>query len=280
MRTADRVAQFPRPQRLGVNRERCESDDYPQKADEPHVGGRAPHESAVAVLPAAQERHEHAHPGQPPTAHRRGVAGSGAVRRPDPDTCHHICADRCRRHAAAAHHVVQLREHRGEHRHHPSHPPQRRRHADVEGGLRDGETDMLAGLIRDDERRLFEGIPGLSDLPGIGRVFAHSKTEVTQTDIILTLTPHIIRVLDVSEADLRAFRVGRDSVSAVTELPLPIELPRPAAPPQQPPAQQPPAQQTPGQPPPAQTPGTTTPPPGLPAPVEPIRPPTPPDPPR
>ena len=146
--------------------------------------------------------------------------------------------------------------------------------------LRDGETDMLAGLIRDDERRLFEGIPGLSDLPGIGRVFAHSKTEVTQTDIILTLTPHIIRVLDVSEADLRAFRVGRDSVSAVTELPLPIELPRPAAPPQQPPAQQPPAQQTPGQPPPAQTPGTTTPPPGLPAPVEPIRPPTPPDPPR
>jgi general secretion pathway protein D len=138
--------------------------------------------------------------------------------------------------------------------------------------LRDGETNMLAGLIRDDERRLFEGIPGLSDLPGIGRVFAHSKTEVTQTDIILTLTPHIIRVLDVSEADLRAFRVGRDSLSAVTELPLPIELPRPAAPPQQPPAQQPP-----GQPPPAQTPGTTTPPPGLPVPVEPIRPPTPPD---
>ena len=77
--------------------------------------------------------------------------------------------------------------------------------------LRDGETNMLAGLIRDDERRMLDGIPGLSDLPVVGRLFAHNKTETNQTDIILTLTPHIIRVLDVNEADLRAFRVGRDS---------------------------------------------------------------------
>lgn len=93
--------------------------------------------------------------------------------------------------------------------------------------LRDGETNMLAGLIRDDERRSLSGVPGLSDLPVIGRLFAHNRTETKQTDIILTLTPHIIRVLDVSEADLRAFRVGRDSVSPIAELPA-IEIPRPA----------------------------------------------------
>ena len=39
--------------------------------------------------------------------------------------------------------------------------------------LRDGETNMLAGLIRDDERRTLDGIPGLSDLPLIGRMFSH-----------------------------------------------------------------------------------------------------------
>ena len=80
--------------------------------------------------------------------------------------------------------------------------------------LRDGETNMLAGLIRDDERTSLEGIPGLSDLPVVGRLFAHTQKTTEQTDIILTLTPHIIRVLDLTEADLRPFRVGRDSLGA------------------------------------------------------------------
>ena len=93
--------------------------------------------------------------------------------------------------------------------------------------LKDGETNMLAGLIRDDERNSLEGIPGLSDVPLVGRLFAHNTKTTDQTDIILTLTPHILRVLDLTEADLRAFRIGRDSIAPVTEFPLPIEQPRP-----------------------------------------------------
>jgi general secretion pathway protein D len=85
--------------------------------------------------------------------------------------------------------------------------------------LRDGETNMLAGLIRDDERYQLDGIPGLSDLPMVGRLFAHNSKSVTETDVILTLTPHIIRVLDLNEADLRPFRVGHDSGAPVTEVP-------------------------------------------------------------
>jgi general secretion pathway protein D len=98
--------------------------------------------------------------------------------------------------------------------------------------LRDGETNMLAGLIRDDERTTLDGIPGLVDLPVVGHLFGHNTKTVNQTDIILTLTPHIIRVLDLSEADLRPFRVGRDSLAPITELPvLPLEPPRPQEPP-------------------------------------------------
>jgi general secretion pathway protein D len=97
--------------------------------------------------------------------------------------------------------------------------------------LRDGETNMLAGLIRDDERNTLEGVPGLSDIPLVGRLFAHNTKSTDQTDVILTLTPHIIRVLDLTEADLRAFRVGRDSLAPLAELP-PLEPPRP---PQEPP---------------------------------------------
>jgi general secretion pathway protein D len=94
--------------------------------------------------------------------------------------------------------------------------------------LRDGETNMLAGLIRDEEREALDGIPGLSDLPLVGHLFGHTTKTKNQTDIILTLTPHIIRVLDLNEADLRPFRVGRDSLAPIAELPLLPEPPRPA----------------------------------------------------
>jgi general secretion pathway protein D len=87
---------------------------------------------------------------------------------------------------------------------------------------------MLAGLIRDDERKSMSGIPGLSDIPVVGKLFSYSHTETLQSDIILTLTPHIVRVLDLNESDLRAFRVGRDSLAPISDLPLPVELPRPA----------------------------------------------------
>ena len=108
--------------------------------------------------------------------------------------------------------------------------------------LRDGETNMLAGLIRDDERQSLAGIPGLTDIPIVGRLFGHTQRTTEQSDIILTLTPHLIRVLDLTEADLRPFRIGRDSLAPLTDLPLPTEplrqelpAPTPAAPPAAPP---------------------------------------------
>jgi general secretion pathway protein D len=111
--------------------------------------------------------------------------------------------------------------------------------------LKDGETNMLAGLIRDDERRTLAGVPGLVDLPIVGRLFAANHRDSTQTDIVLMITPRIVRVLDLTEADLRAFRVGRDAGSGVIDFPLP-DRPAPAAapagvPPRDLPEGQPPA---------------------------------------
>jgi general secretion pathway protein D len=98
--------------------------------------------------------------------------------------------------------------------------------------LQDGETNLLAGLIRDDERRVLEGIPGLSDLPLVGRLFAHNRRQTQESDIVLTLTPRIVRVLDLDENDLRPFRVGRvtDAVGAI-DLPLVVDRPQPGLPP-------------------------------------------------
>lgn len=142
--------------------------------------------------------------------------------------------------------------------------------------LKDGETNMLAGLIRDDERRVREGIPGLSDIPGVGRLFGLSRNERSQTDVILMLTPHIVRVLDLTEEDLRSFRMGRDlgGVSGLGGTPaggVELPVPGPATPPVQgqPPAPSTPPQPvqpirppapTPQQPPPTPAPGQATPP--------------------
>jgi general secretion pathway protein D len=128
---------------------------------------------------------------------------------------------------------------------------------DTTNRLHDGETNLLAGLIRDEDRRLKSGIPGLSDIPAIGSLFAHNRREAHETDVVITLTPRIIRVLDLTEADLRTFRVGDSAGNAALDIVLPIPGALPPDPAQQPPPQQP------GQPVPQQ------PQPGAPAPVGP-----------
>ena len=80
--------------------------------------------------------------------------------------------------------------------------------------LRDGETNLLAGLIRDEERETLDGIPGLSRIPILGRLFGRSGTDTQETDIVLTLKPHIIRGLALDEDDLRPFRVGTNVATA------------------------------------------------------------------
>jgi general secretion pathway protein D len=110
--------------------------------------------------------------------------------------------------------------------------------------LKDGETNLLAGLIRDEERQVLRGVAGLSDLPWVGRLFAQTHREVQETDIVLTLTPRVIRVLDLTEDDLRPFRVG-DNTTTPLSLPVPVPLPAPAEreapaqPPARPPAEPP-----------------------------------------
>ena len=77
--------------------------------------------------------------------------------------------------------------------------------------LRDGETNFLAGLIRTDELRGETGIPGLSDIPVLGRLFSRKNTDIRHTDIVLTLTPHIIRRADVTAEDLLPIWVGTET---------------------------------------------------------------------
>lgn len=96
--------------------------------------------------------------------------------------------------------------------------------------LKDGETNMLAGLIRDEERTSLASIPGLGDIPVLGRLFGYTHKETQETDIILTLTPRIVRVLNLTAEDLQPFKVGRDGgntplIDIAPPLPMPVPLP-------------------------------------------------------
>jgi general secretion pathway protein D len=77
--------------------------------------------------------------------------------------------------------------------------------------LKDGETNFLAGLYRTDKQQTKTMIPFLSDIPVLGRLFTNNNTDAKTTDLVLTLTPHIIRIPDVTEEDVTPYYVGTDT---------------------------------------------------------------------
>jgi general secretion pathway protein D len=74
--------------------------------------------------------------------------------------------------------------------------------------LKDGETNFLAGLIQSNKIRSATKTPLLGDLPLIGRLFTDEHTEQSRTDLVLTMTPHIIRIPDITDEDLAPMWVG------------------------------------------------------------------------
>lgn len=70
--------------------------------------------------------------------------------------------------------------------------------------LHDGETQLLAGLISSDEQRNTAGLPGLADIPILGRLFSDQTNSTSKTELVLSITPHIIRSqphLDAAESE-------------------------------------------------------------------------------
>ena len=76
--------------------------------------------------------------------------------------------------------------------------------------LRDGETNLLAGLIQHTSSDTISGIAGLMDIPGLRRVFSGNTMEDRETEIVMTLTPRIVRIPDITEDDLATLWVGTE----------------------------------------------------------------------
>ena len=110
--------------------------------------------------------------------------------------------------------------------------------------LRDGESHLIAGLLQDDERKSMTGMPGLLSVPVLKYLFAASDDTIAQTDIVMLLTPRIIRTHEFSARDLSPIYVGTNQNFGLTGPPPLIAPPAPVDEP--PPGTTPPAPPAPG----------------------------------
>lgn len=77
--------------------------------------------------------------------------------------------------------------------------------------LKNGETQVLAGLISNEERNSANKLPGLGDLPLIGRLFASNRDSSSKTEIVLLITPHIVRSLAPPQVAEPALAAGTET---------------------------------------------------------------------
>lgn len=96
--------------------------------------------------------------------------------------------------------------------------------------LRDGESNLLAGLLREDERRSLNGFPGAIRLPILRQLFSNNDQTVGSTDIVMLLTPHILRAPEITEADLKPIYIGSQGNLGLNGPPPLIGQPQQAAP--------------------------------------------------
>lgn len=79
--------------------------------------------------------------------------------------------------------------------------------------LRDGESQVLAGLISDEDRSTRNKLPGMGELPVLGRLFGQHADNTSKTEIVLSITPRIVRGLQTPHADHQTLETGTENPS-------------------------------------------------------------------
>jgi general secretion pathway protein D len=92
------------------------------------------------------------------------------------------------------------------------------RSAETMLNVRNGETIVLGGLLQEEDRRTKVTIPWLGDIPFFGDLISSFKTQRVTTEVILTLTPHIVQPMRPPGLQTQAFWSGTESVYATSPL--------------------------------------------------------------
>ncbi len=92
------------------------------------------------------------------------------------------------------------------------------RNAQTSLRLHDGETQVLAGLVRNDEGASGNKIPGLGDIPGLGRLFGSNRNDKSQSELVLSITPRIVRNLPYQSPSDMEFPTGTETSMQIRNL--------------------------------------------------------------
>jgi hypothetical protein len=87
----------------------------------------------------------------------------------------------------------------------PGRPDLGKREIKTSARLRDGETAIFGGLLKDEEQKSLQGIWGLSDIPLLGRLFGNTRNNKAKTDVILTIRAVLVRKPVITEQDMAPF---------------------------------------------------------------------------
>jgi general secretion pathway protein D len=68
--------------------------------------------------------------------------------------------------------------------------------------LKEGETNIVGGFIKDEGRDKLDGLPVVAKIPILGKLFGSSQKTITQTDLIFAITPRIIRTMEMKPFDV------------------------------------------------------------------------------
>lgn len=96
--------------------------------------------------------------------------------------------------------------------------------------LKDGETQVLAGLISDEERNTANKVPLLGEMPILGRLFGSQKDDATRSEILLAITPRVVRSLQRPDLIQAEFESGTEGSIGADPLQLRTVTPPAAAP--------------------------------------------------
>ena len=84
--------------------------------------------------------------------------------------------------------------------------------------LKDGETQVLAGLIKREDRETLAKVPGLGDLPVLGKLFGSTKEATDKTEIVLLVTPRIVRRTELPPIHITEFSSGSDNYASINPM--------------------------------------------------------------
>jgi general secretion pathway protein D len=85
--------------------------------------------------------------------------------------------------------------------------------------LREGEVSLIGGIIQQTDSKSVTGIPGLTNLPILGRLFSGENLEKDRTELVIALIPHIVRAPAISESDMKGVASGNATQIKVSYVP-------------------------------------------------------------